>query len=85
MFGQYMTHDGIRLMQHEDSSNWVSPVVTLIIVLIIAAVAVYLIKTITATRTSHISDQSDPLIVAKLRFAKGEISKTEFDEIKKEI
>lgn len=83
-FGQYMTRDGLRLMHRESGNDWIGPVVTLIIVFILAGVMVYLIKTIARAKVIH-PDQQDPLAIAKVRFAKGEISKTEFDEIKKEV
>ena len=65
-------------------SDWAHPVLTLLVVLILAGVAVYLIKSLTQDK-SETTETRDPLDYAKERFAKGEISKEEFSEIKKEL
>lgn len=72
--------EGVRDRQ----DTWVHPVLTLLIVLILAGVAVYLIKSLTQTK-SDAPEVRDPLDYAKERFAKGEISKTELADIKKEL
>lgn len=68
---------------HQD--NWIHPILTLLIVLILAGVAVYLIKSVTQNNTTGSEEKRDPLDYAKERFAKGEISKEELTEIKKEL
>jgi putative membrane protein len=52
--------------------------------IILVGLAVYLIRTV----ANHHSGQTvtrDPVDIAKERFAKGEISKEEFNDIKKEL
>lgn len=66
-------------------NNWVHPVLTLLIVLILAGVAVYLIKAVTQNQATGAEEKRDPLDYAKERFAKGEISKEELADIKKEL
>ena len=68
---------------HQD--NWVHPFLTLLIVLIVAGVAVYLIKSVTQNNAHIEEEKRDPLDYAKERFAKGEISKEELSDIKKEL
>ncbi len=65
--------------------DWTHPMLTLLTVLIIAGVAVYLIKAVTQSKATNQEEKRDPLDFAKERFAKGEISKEELSEIKKEL
>lgn len=84
---QYIRQSGpmVRDMRHDN--DWAYPVLTLLIVLIIAGVVVYLIRSV-----AHSKAQADkatevraPLDIAKERYAKGEITKEELTEIKKEL
>ncbi len=52
-----------------------------IIMLVIAAGTIYLLAY--ANRENNQTKNDDPLAIAKLRYAKGEIDKKQFDEIKK--
>ena len=54
-----------------------------IILLIIIGVVVYLIIQNTKSKTD--SDQETPLDILKKRFAKGEITKEQFEEMKKKL
>lgn len=76
--------NGPGIEQARDRQDtWVHPVLTLLIVLILAGVAVYLIKSLTQNKAE--ATDKDPIDYAKERFAKGEISKEQLAEIKKEL
>jgi putative membrane protein len=65
--------------------SWIHAVLTLLIVLIIAGVAIYLIRAFTQANTTHRTEMRDPLDIAKERYAKGEITKEELADIKSEL
>lgn len=82
--------EGPMMRDNLRDDNWVHPVLTLLIVLIIAGVVIYLIKSVTAgnntdKNTDKYDDRRDPVDFAKERYAKGEITKDEFTQIKKEL
>lgn len=65
--------------------EWLHAILTLLIVLIVAGVVVYLIKSVSQTKNTQLAENRDPFDYAKERFAKGEISKAELADIKKEL
>ena len=85
-FAQYMTRriDGPMMDDWGRHDEWINAVVGLIIVLIIAGVAIYLIRSLTQNNRTT-TDVRDPLDIAKERYAKGEITKEELADIKKEL
>ena len=68
-----------------NQDDWMHPLFGLLVVLVLAGVAVYLIKSVTQNKTAGEAEKRDPIDYAKERFAKGEISKEELAEIKKEL
>lgn len=81
MFRRY---DGPVMDGYNHHDSWVGAVVTLLVVLILAGVAVYLIRAF-AHHTNTQTEVRDPLDIARERFAKGEITKEELADIKKEL
>jgi uncharacterized membrane protein len=77
-------YDGPELTTMRDHDHWIGAVVTLLIVLILAGVAIYLIRAFAQNNASQ-TDVRDPLDYAKERYAKGEITKEELADIKKEL
>lgn len=65
--------------------SWVGPVFMLIVMLIIAGVAIYLIRTLADNNRRNQTDVRDPLDYARERYARGEITKEELADIKKEL
>lgn len=73
------------MMDRWDHGSWVGVVFGLLFFLLIVALAIYLFKAITSGHTSGQSQAREPLDIAKERYAKGEITKDELAEIKKEL
>lgn len=85
-FAQYARHlNGPMMDGYDRQDSWIHVLFGLFVILIIAGVAVYLIRTISESNRSSSNVARDPLDIAKERFAKGEISKEEFADIKKEL
>ena len=53
--------------------------------LIFWGIIIWLIVTLINSAQSNKKDDSDPLTILKKRFAKGEITKKEFEKMKKEV
>jgi putative membrane protein len=87
MFLAQMTRrfDGPVIERANDHDNWIHAVLTLLIVLIIAGVAIYLIRAFAQTSGNTATEVRDPLDIARERYAKGEITKEELADIKKEL
>lgn len=84
MMRRYDGHVVDGFNNHHDS--WIGAVFMLLIVLIIAGVAVYLIRAFAQNNSaSNQTEVRDPLDYARERYAKGEITKEELAEIKKEL
>ena len=56
-----------------------------IFMLLFWGVIIWLIVTLINSVQSNKKDDSDPLTILKKRFAKGEITKKEFEKMKKEV
>lgn len=82
MMRQYESPVMERFDHHD---TWLHAVVTLLIVLILAGVAVYLIRAFAQNNGKQSTEVRDPLDIAKERYARGEITKDELAEIKKEL
>ena len=68
---------------HADENRWVALVGFIVIVAIVGAALLIVYKI--ATKTAAAGQGNDPIAIAKERYAKGEITKEEFGEIKKEL
>jgi putative membrane protein len=85
-FAQYARHlNGPMMDGYDRQDSWIHALFGLLVLLVIAGVAIYLIRTISETHRSASKEVRDPLDIAKERFAKGEISKEELADIKKEL
>jgi putative membrane protein len=49
------------------------------------ALVVWAIKKLTGSRSTDTSAGKDPLDIAKERYARGEISRTDFEQLKKDL
>lgn len=86
VFAQMMRrYDGQFMDGYNHHDSWVGAVLTLLIVLIVAGVAIYLIRAFAQSNNTSQTDVRDPLDIAKERYAKGEITKEELADIKKEL
>ena len=74
--GHMWGHEGRMDFGHGFSYMW-------ILLLVIIAIAVYLV--IESQRSKTESDKEAPLEILKKRFARGEITKQEFEEIKRKL
>ena len=74
--GPMWGHEGRMDFGHGFSYMW-------ILLLIIIGIAVYLV--IESQRSKTESDKEAPLEILKKRFARGEITKEEFEEIKRKL
>lgn len=79
-FGQY--NDGYNMMNA--GFGW-GMFMMLFWVVIIVLIVVLVIRGIGGTGTTSSTKNDDALEIAKKRYAKGEITKTEFEQIKKDI
>lgn len=78
--------DGPYMMQHSDDT-WVTSLFRLLMLALVVAGVVWVAK-ILVQHSSSSSDEaakSQPLDVAKERYAKGDITKEQLDEIRKEL
>ena len=87
MFLAQMTRrfDGPIVERVNEHDNWIHAILTLLIVLIIAGVAIYLIRAFAQNNANMQTEVRDPLDYARERYAKGEITKEELVDIKKEL
>lgn len=83
---QYMTRriEGPMVNDWDGHDSFIHAMFGLLVVLVIAGVAVYLIRSL-AQNTRKTTDVRDPLDYAKERYAKGEITKEELADIRKEL
>ena len=63
--------------------NWAGPLFGLVFLVLLALVTVYVVRAL--TRNQAATQTREPLDIAKERYAKGEITKEELSEIKKEL
>ena len=85
-FAQYATRhfNGPMMDGYNGEDTWLHAVMGFLFFIILVGLAVYLIRTV-ANHNSTGTQRRDPLDIAKERFAKGEITKEELSEIKKEL
>lgn len=85
-FAQYATRhfNGPMMDGYKREDAWLHALMGFLFFIILVGLAVYLIRTV-ANHNSVSTSQRDPLDIAKERFAKGEITKEELSEIKKEL
>ena len=71
-------------MMNDGAYGWVALLVPLLVLAVVAGVAIYLIRTfVNNSRASH--GVRDPRDIARERNARGEITKEELAEIKREL
>lgn len=85
-FAQYTTRhfNGPMMDNWNGEDSWVHAAMGFLFFIVLVGLAVYLIRTVANHHTND-SVTRDPIEIAKERFAKGEISKEEFTDIKKEL
>lgn len=66
-----------------DSHSWFGFVIALLFLAIVAALSFYLIRTL--AERNKATAQREPLDIAKVRYAKGEITREELATIRKEL
>lgn len=82
-FAQYYQDYG-PMMDGSDHHSWVGAMFSLFFLLVVVVIALYAVRAL-AGKHNTTSQRQEPLDIAKERFAKGEISKDEFSDIKKEL
>lgn len=84
MFAEYFYRNGPIMRDGRDS--WVGALLGLFFFLVVVGVVLYVIRLL-AERDRRVSPSAlrDPLDIARERYAKGEITKDELAEIKKEL
>lgn len=81
MYLAHMTrYNDTAMPGHGDS--WQSDLFGLLVLLILVGLVVYIVRTLANNRSDT---ASDPLDIAKHRYARGEITKEELADIKKEL
>jgi putative membrane protein len=83
-FAQYYQNYG-PMMDRWGHDSWIGAVFGLLFFLLIVALAILVLKTVASGRTSVQPHTREPLDIAKERYAKGEITKDELTEMKKEL
>lgn len=78
----YRDYNGPMMHDFSRSDNWMGAILGLVFLIVLVSLVIYIVKVLA---THNQTTQRDPLEIAKERFAKGEISKEEFAEIKKEL
>lgn len=82
----YRGYDGPMMDGYGSHESWIGAIFVLLVVLIVAGVAVYLIRAFTdSSKAGKQTEARDPLDIARERYAKGEITKEELADIKKEL
>jgi putative membrane protein len=84
MLAQYYRDYG-PMMDGWDHTSWVSAVFGLLFFLFLVIVVIYLLRALTGHHHTGHTTTREPLDIARERYAKGEITKDEFAEIKKEL
>lgn len=82
-FAQYYRGGYPMDTMHSDDNQWLTLVGFVVFVAVVSA-ALLVVYNIATKPTAAIQGK-DPIDIAKERYAKGEISKDEFAEIKKEL
>jgi putative membrane protein len=79
----YHCHEGI----HECGGWHVGAIIMLVLLLVIIGLVVWGVMTLVkhSASASKSTGEQDALDIAKRRYARGDISKEQFDEIKKDI
>jgi len=84
MFAQYYRDYG-PMVDGWDGRSWFHALFGLLFFLLMVLVALYLLRTLTGHHHTGPSSVRDPLDIARERYAKGDITKDEFVEIRKEL
>ena len=84
MFAQYYRDYG-PMMDGRDHGSWFHALFGLLFFVLLVLVAVYLIRASSSHNHAGPTSTHEPLDIARERYAKGEITKDEFSEIKKEL
>lgn len=82
-FAQYYRDYG-PMMDGWDHNNWAALVFSLVFLVLVVLVAYYVVRALSGNHTAR-TDYREPLDIARERYAKGDITKDEFTEIKKEL
>jgi len=82
-FAQYYRGDFPMERMQADDNHWFTLVSFVVFVAIVGTALLVVYKI--ASKTTAASQGKDPLEIAKERYAKGEISKDELADIKKEL
>lgn len=86
-FSQYYRNEGMPIMhsRNDDGLGWIFLVGFVVIALIVGAALYITYKAATKTTASQENPSQIPINIAKERYAKGEITKEQFAEIKKDL
>lgn len=83
-FAQYYQDYGPMMDGWRHENNWVGLIFSVLFLLLLVTVAYYVIRAISGHHPAH-TQYREPLDIAKERYAKGEITKDELAEIRKEL
>ncbi len=86
MYLARIVQDGPLMMQHNEET-WVTSLFRLLMLALVVAGVVWVAKILVQHSTSDNGEttKNTPLDVAKERYAKGDITKAQLDEIRKEL
>ena len=80
-FSQYYTNHPMYDRMN-DGDSWLGPIMMLLFIVIVTVAIILVIK---STNSNPADSDKKPIDIAKERFAKGEITKDQLAEIKKEL
>lgn len=83
-FAQYYRDYGPMMDGWGHENSWVGLIFSVLFLLLVVALAYYVIRAIGGHHSAQ-TQYREPLDIAKERYAKGEITKDELTEIKKEL
>ena len=82
-FAQYYQHYGP--MMHDGGGSWIGAVLGMLFFIFFVLLIMYVVRSLATGHHHGHMNSRDPLDIAKERYAKGEITKEELTEIKKEL
>ena len=83
-FAQYYREYGPMMEDWSYHHSWVGLIFSVLFLVLVVLVAYYVIRALSGNRPAGTSYR-EPLDIARERYAKGEITKDELAEIKKEL